>query len=343
MAKIPRVFQKIFGSNASNNGVFGSARAGTKVISNNLATLMGLAAYLNGWSDATVSGQNLPTLEETQALSYIETTQLAYIFQEGVAEYDVSTEYFQKSIVKKVGTYEIYGSVINNNTGQALTDPTKWTLLQNLSSPGSNIALVSGHILVGSAGGIATDVAMSGDATISNLGVVTLKSSVALAGNPTAATQSPGDNSTRIASTAFVTAAVAAVALPVAASQAQQEAASATNVYTSPGRQQYHPSAAKAWVTWTGITTTTILASYGVSSLTDNGSGDTTINFTTAFSTANYGFTFCQIQSAASNGASGGIKFGTTPAVGSITMVSVNGAGLATDVGFNSATFYGDQ
>ena len=43
---------------------------------------------------------------------------------------------------------------------------------------------------------------------------------------------------------------------------------------------------AKAWVNFAG--STTILASYNVSSITVNGTGDFTVNFTNAFSDANY-------------------------------------------------------
>lgn len=48
----------------------------------------------------------------------------------------------------------------------------------------------------------------------------------------------------------------------------------------------------KVYVSFTTVTTTTILTSTNVSSLTDNGTGDTTVNFTVAFSTANYAFAF---------------------------------------------------
>jgi len=41
-------------------------------------------------------------------------------------------------------------------------------------------ALANGHILVGSAGGVATDVAMSGDVTIVASGATTIKTSVSL-------------------------------------------------------------------------------------------------------------------------------------------------------------------
>lgn len=73
-----------------------------------------------------------------------------------------------------------------------------------------------------------------------------------------------------------------------AASQAQQEAGSAIDVFTSPGRQQYHPSAAKAWVQFNGTGTVTINSSYNVTSVADEGAGLYRTNFTTAFSSANY-------------------------------------------------------
>jgi len=47
---------------------------------------------------------------------------------------------------------------------------------------------------------------------------------------------------------------------------------------------------AKAWVNFNGTGTVAIHASYNVSSITDNGTGDYTVNFTNAFSDANYAF-----------------------------------------------------
>lgn len=47
----------------------------------------------------------------------------------------------------------------------------------------------------------------------------------------------------------------------------------------------------RAWVSFTGIGTVAIRASGNVSSITDNGTGDYTVNFTTAMADANYGFT----------------------------------------------------
>ena len=45
---------------------------------------------------------------------------------------------------------------------------------------------------------------------------------------------------------------------------------------------------AKAWVNFNGTGTVAIRAAFNVSSITDNGTGDYTVNFTTALADANY-------------------------------------------------------
>ena len=47
---------------------------------------------------------------------------------------------------------------------------------------------------------------------------------------------------------------------------------------------------AKAWVNFNGTGTVAIRAAFNVSSITDNGTGDYTVNFTTAMVDANYGY-----------------------------------------------------
>lgn len=76
-----------------------------------------------------------------------------------------------------------------------------------------------------------------------------------------------------------------------AASQADQETATSTTTFVSPGRQQFHPSAAKAWCIFDGTGALSVAASYnmdGVTPVTDNGTGDYTLNWGTDFSSANY-------------------------------------------------------
>ena len=71
-------------------------------------------------------------------------------------------------------------------------------------------AVADTQILIGDGNGF-TAAALSGDATMTNAGVVDISDDVALGGNPTTTTQSAGNNTTRVATTAFVTTAVANV------------------------------------------------------------------------------------------------------------------------------------
>jgi hypothetical protein len=48
------------------------------------------------------------------------------------------------------------------------------------------------------------------------------------------------------------------------------------------------PGAAKAWVNFNGTGTVAIRAAFNVTSITDNGTGDYTVTFTTALVDANY-------------------------------------------------------
>lgn len=76
--------------------------------------------------------------------------------------------------------------------------------------------------------------------------------------------------------------AIVADAVPSAATQAEQEAASSTSVYVSPGRQHFHLGHPKAAVTF--YTAGTISWDYGVTSITDTGTGDWTVNLDGNFS-----------------------------------------------------------
>ncbi|WP_299476976.1 DUF2793 domain-containing protein [uncultured Paracoccus sp.] len=66
------------------------------------------------------------------------------------------------------------------------------------------------------------------------------------------------------------------------------EAATETDEAVVPSLQHRHPGHPKAWISFNGVTTTAILSDYGVSSVTDDGTGKTTISFDTAFSSTNY-------------------------------------------------------
>lgn len=128
-----------------------------------------------------------------------------------------------------------------------------------------------------------------------------------------------------------------------AAVQSDQETATSTSVAVVPGVQQYHPCAAKAWLRWTTITTSAIAASYNVTSLTDNGTGDTTVNFTVAFSSGNYGAATCSYSISGTGGYSLTQYNPTAPTGSAFRLLALTYGNVATDLLFNSASFFGDQ
>lgn len=73
------------------------------------------------------------------------------------------------------------------------------------------------------------------------------------------------------------------------AAKSDQTTATSTTLAVTPARQQNHPSAIKAWAKFSDNgTSVSVLASFNVSSITRNGTGDYTVNFTTAFANTNY-------------------------------------------------------
>ena len=134
----------MFASGASNNGQFGSAQASAPLTSTDPSVIQGLAAWASGWLSAVIGGQKLPPLEEFQGVSYVHSYMTSYLFQEGVPEYDVGTTYYTNSIVKKSGTYQLWGSKVDNNVGNALTAGANWQLLVDLSTVPSGVEAAYG-------------------------------------------------------------------------------------------------------------------------------------------------------------------------------------------------------
>lgn len=64
---------------------------------------------------------------------------------------------------------------------------------------------------------------------------------------------------------------------------ANMEAATSTTLMVTPGRQMYHPAHPKVTVNFNGTGTVAIRDSHNVSSITDNGTGDYTVNFSVTF------------------------------------------------------------
>lgn len=126
MAKILRAIQKIFGTNVvatDNIAQFGSLKAGAPLFSKDPSVIQGLNAYLEGWKSAVVNN-NAPALQDDNALNYLWSYQLAYLFQQGIPEWEAGTEYHLGSFAQSGGV--VYRSIQNTNTNHALTDAAWW-------------------------------------------------------------------------------------------------------------------------------------------------------------------------------------------------------------------------
>jgi hypothetical protein len=90
---------------------------------------------------------------------------------------------------------------------------------------------------------------------------------------------------------------------------------------------------AKAWVNFDGTGTVAIRAAGNVSSVTDNGTGDYTVNFTTAMPDANYSAVFGAQYSTTSIAGLVSETTGTTRTTSSLQIRTANSAGAtATDL-----------
>ena len=94
---------------------------------------------------------------------------------------------------------------------------------------------------------------------------------------------------TNVSSSESVKAYVDATGGGTAATQADQETGTSITTFVSPGRQQYHTSAAKVWllVAFSGVTPS-ISASFNVTSIVKIDTVRVTVNFTVPFSTSSY-------------------------------------------------------
>lgn len=128
MAKIQRATQKIFAQNAGSQMVtaFGTAMTDSPTYTTDLATIQN-ANFLSGWASA-VQADKAPYEEDTNGLFYAITTQIAYLLQQGIPEYDANTEYNSTSIVQAVqdGKLVLKRSLIDNNIGNPVTDANSW-------------------------------------------------------------------------------------------------------------------------------------------------------------------------------------------------------------------------
>ena len=137
MAKIIRTNLKLFGSTGSNGdfGKFGSLAAGTPEFTKDIDEIQSLDAWLKGWGQATIA-DNRPALEDMNSVLLVAFNQLAYLFQQGIPEWNTDTIYYVNSFVQVTG--QIYVSLTNDNQGNApSSNPSHWSVgIGSLNTPG---------------------------------------------------------------------------------------------------------------------------------------------------------------------------------------------------------------
>jgi hypothetical protein len=126
MAKIDRFVAKIFGSAAGVNQIakFGSLFAGSSAFTTDAAQAQSLSNWLTGWLGAAIGG-NSPAIEDMNAAFFVLSTQIAYILQAGLAEWNTDTVYYIGSLAND-GAGVTYKSLTDANQGNALSDLTNW-------------------------------------------------------------------------------------------------------------------------------------------------------------------------------------------------------------------------
>lgn len=144
MSKLTRVIQKIFGETAGTGefGIFGSNAAsppGTN--SKDLTAIQSLSQYLAGWFSATASAAEPPRIEDRNSLDLLFSSQLKYLFQNGLAEWldDADQLYYADvSFVTRSGS--IYQAILGDDASNInaekdpLTEPLWWRLVSQLET-----------------------------------------------------------------------------------------------------------------------------------------------------------------------------------------------------------------
>lgn len=138
MAKLDRQTQEIFCSQGGSQQItaFGTAKNDTPTYTSDIAQIQN-NNFLYGWTSALLPDK-APFKEDSNGLFYLLTRQLAYLFQEGIPEYDPNTNYSQNAFARGISSADIYVSLIPDNKGNPLSYPY-WKLLFEVDNDNGEI------------------------------------------------------------------------------------------------------------------------------------------------------------------------------------------------------------
>ena len=125
-SSLPRITQQLFGDLApdtNNFGQFGSLALNSPLFTKDLVKIQALSAFHNGWAGATV-GNKSPSFEETNSLFLLIFSQIAYLLQKGIPEYDSGTTYFTNDVSRSGD--QVFISKTDNNVGNPVSDTNNW-------------------------------------------------------------------------------------------------------------------------------------------------------------------------------------------------------------------------
>ena len=134
MSKLTRFFHRVFGSGANSTqmAVFGSYKNGATQMTTDASTVASLANWLVGLPSGVV-GKNAPIIEEVNGALFHTSRQVAYLLQQGIAEYNSETEYYTDSYV--TANNLVYRSIRDNHIGYPVTSLTTWKIFPDSSLP----------------------------------------------------------------------------------------------------------------------------------------------------------------------------------------------------------------
>ncbi len=212
MAKITRKTQKIFADSAAASQItaFGSIKANSPnpPVYSKDPDVIQSNEFMQGWSGAT-QDDYAPYRQDMNAIQNLVTRQLAYLFQAGIPEYDSSTQYYANCSFCQINGV-VYLCIQDALNKLPTTEPTYWKEIDFDSFAPIDSPAFTGNPTAPTQLNTDNSTKIATTAFVKNIigGYAPIDSPI-FTGNPTAPTQTANDNSDKLATTKYVETAIA--------------------------------------------------------------------------------------------------------------------------------------